>query len=194
MAVVGVFGGSFNPVHNGHIAVAREAVATGLVERVLMVLSPLNPLKERPEELAGDEDRLAMLRLACTPWPELTPSAIELTMPRPSYTSATLRRLAEEHPADRFRLLIGADNWECFPRWRDYSDILRDYAPIVYPREGSPMPLPGSGATPLEAGLHEISSTDIRRRIRARKPVNNLLPGTVLEYIHLHSLYSNGNT
>ena len=80
--VVGVFGGSFNPVHNGHIALAREVVRQGLADRVMMVLSPQNPLKEHPEALVADEDRLAMLRLACKGVPELEASDIELSMPR----------------------------------------------------------------------------------------------------------------
>lgn len=187
---VGVFGGSFNPVHTGHISLAREVVARGLAAKVLMVLSPLNPLKENPAELVDDLDRFEMLRIACAPYPELIPSAVELSMPRPSYTVDTLRRLGADHPGVKFRLIIGADNWQIFDRWKDYGEILRDYSPVVYPRSGFPMPLPGSGADPLEAGLYEISSTDIRRGLRNGRDMNKTLPPGVLDYIRRHSLYT----
>lgn len=186
---VGVFGGSFNPVHNGHIALAREVVARGLADKVMIVLSPLNPLKEDPAALIDDEQRMEMLRIACGPYPELEASDIELSMPRPSYTIDTLRRLSAAYPDDTFRLVMGADNWDCFRQWRCPDEILRDYPPIVYPRDGYGMPADGSGATPLWADLLQVSSTEIRERLIKGKPVNNLLPPAVLEYIQAHSLY-----
>lgn len=188
--VVGVFGGSFNPVHDGHVALAREVVARGMADRVMMVMSPLNPLKENPEALVADRHRMEMLRLACGAYPELTASDLELTMPRPSYTIDTLRRLSAENPGDTFRLIIGADNWACFGRWRCHDEILRDYAPVVYPRGGYPMPGEGSGATPVDAVLYPVSSTGIRNRIIRAQPVDHLLPPEVLEYIRANSLYS----
>lgn len=187
--VVGVFGGSFNPVHNGHIALAREVVRQGLADRVMMVLSPQNPLKEHPEALVADEDRLAMLRLACKGVPELEASDIELSMPRPSYTINTLRRLTLERPADSFRLIMGADNWAGFSRWRESGEILRHYSPIVYPRPGFPMPEAGSGAQGMDASLFPVSSTEVRRRLEKGEPVNNLLPPEVLSYIKQHGLW-----
>lgn len=189
METYGVFGGSFNPVHNGHIAVAREAIRSGLVDKVMMVVSPLNPLKAAPDELIDDQQRLEMLRLACAPFPGLEASGIELTMSRPSYTINTLRRLQQENPASRFRLIIGADNWDCFHRWRDWEEILARFAPVVYPRRGYQMPPDGSGATPLPAPLEEVSSTLIRQRLVKGEPVNNLLLPMVLDYIRLHNLY-----
>lgn len=190
---IGVFGGSFNPVHNGHIAVARAAVKSGAVDRVLMVMSPLNPLKSRPDELLDDTLRLEMLRLGCAPHPELEASDIELTMPRPSYTIDTLRRLQLEHPRATLRLIIGADNWDCFCQWRSWEDILAEFPPLVYPREGYPLPGEGSTATVLDAPLEDISSTEIRERLIKGEPVNNLLPPLVLEYITLHQLYRREN-
>ncbi len=186
---IGVFGGSFNPVHYGHIALAREVVAGGLADKVMMVMSPLNPLKEDVGALIEDDLRMEMLRIACAPYPELEASDIELSMPRPSYTVDTLRRLSQMRPDDTFRLVIGADNWDCFRQWRCPDEILRDYAPIVYPREGYGMPDKDSGATPLWADLHHVSSTEIRQRLIKGEPVNKLLPPAVLEYIQAHSLY-----
>jgi nicotinate-nucleotide adenylyltransferase len=187
--VIGVFGGSFNPVHAGHISLAREVVARKLADKVVMVLSPLNPLKEDPASLIDDYLRMEMLRIACLPYPRLEASDIELSMPRPSYTIDTLRRLAASNPGDSFRLVIGADNWECFDRWKDYREILRDFHPIVYPREGCAMPGEDSQATPMWADLLPVSSTMIRQRLITGEPVNNLLPPAVLDYIRANGLY-----
>lgn len=187
--VIGVFGGSFNPVHAGHISLAREVVARKLADKVMMVMSPLNPLKEDPASLIDDDLRMEMLRIACLPYPELEASDIELSMPRPSYTIDTLRRLAASHPGDSFRLVIGADNWECFDRWKDYREILRDFHPIVYPREGCAMPGEDSQASPMWADLLPVSSTMIRQRLIKGEPMNNLLPPAVLDYIRANGLY-----
>lgn len=187
--VIGVFGGSFNPVHAGHISLAREVVARKLADKVMMVMSPLNPLKEDPASLIDDDLRMELLRIACLPYPELEASDMELSMPRPSYTIDTLRRLAASHPGNTFRLVIGADNWECFDRWKDYREILRDFHPIVYPREGCELPGEDSQATPMWADLLPVSSTMIRQRLIKGEPVNNLLPPAVLDYIRANGLY-----
>lgn len=187
--VIGVFGGSFNPVHAGHISLVREVVARKLADKVVMVLSPLNPLKEDPASLIDDYLRMEMLRIACLPYPRLEASDIELSMPRPSYTIDTLRRLAASNPGDSFRLVIGADNWECFDRWKDYREILRDFHPIVYPREGCAMPGEDSQATPMWADLLPVSSTMIRQRLITGETVNNLIPPAVLDYIRANGLY-----
>lgn len=187
---IGVFGGSFNPVHAGHIALARSVVAQGKADRVMMVLSPLNPLKSRPEELIEDSLRLEMLRIACEPWPELEASDIELTMPRPSYSIATLRRLSELFPDDRFRLIIGADNWALMPQWREHQAIIRDYSPIVYPRKGFPLPGPGDGAEAIDAQLWPMSSTEIRSLLKAGHAADKLLPQGVGDFIRRHDLYT----
>lgn len=188
--VIGVFGGSFNPVHNGHVSLAREVVARGLADKVMMVVSPLNPLKENPASLIDDSLRMEMLHLACAPYPELEASDIELSMPRPSYTVDTLRKLSAENPHDSFRLIIGADNWECFDRWKSHGEILRDYSPIVYPRRGCVMPGEDSPATPMWADLLPVSSTEVRERLARGREVNNLVPPAVLDYIRANSLYS----
>lgn len=186
---IGVFGGSFNPVHNGHIVVARAAVESGLVNRVLMVVSPLNPLKTKPEELLDDHIRLEMLRIACDPFAELEASAVELTMPKPSYTIDTLRKLLELNPDDEFRLIIGGDNYAIFPKWRNYQEIIDRFAPIVYPREGYPMPKEAGDFTPLDAPLFPLSSTEIRNRLRSGDSVDGLLPPGVVDFIRTHRLY-----
>lgn len=189
VTTTGVFGGSFNPVHNGHIALAREVVRQGLADRVMLVLSPLNPLKANSQALQPDSIRMEMLRLACAPYPELEASDIELSMPRPSYTIDTLHRLSQERPGERFRLIIGADNWAIFNRWRASEELLRDYSPIVYPRDDFPMPEDGSGATPLSSTLFPYSSTEVRNRLESGLPVNNMVAPEVLSYIKQHNIW-----
>lgn len=187
---VGVFGGSFNPVHSGHIELARGVVSSGLVDEVWLVMSPLNPFKAGADDLAPDADRLAMLRLAVEDYPDLHVSDIELSMPRPSYTVNTLERLARENPATDFRLIIGADNWVAFDRWRDPETILRRFPPIVYPRSGSPLPpVAPPGVDFLDLPLWNVSSTEVREMIREGKNPNNLIPAKVYSYIVGHGLY-----
>lgn len=187
---VGIFGGSFNPVHRGHTAIAEGIVRAGLADEVWLTLSPLNPLKAGSTELAADADRLAMLRLAAEGLPGVEVCDIELSMPRPSYSVNTLRKLSELYPETRFRLVIGGDNWSVFDRWRDYETLLRDYAPIIYPRpgevlEGIPEGVDVCGGLPLI----DVSSTMVRERVAAGLPVNNLVDPKVYKYIIDHKLY-----
>lgn len=192
---IGIFGGSFNPVHLGHIKLAEGVVASGLVDEVWLVMSPLNPFKADSSELASDADRLAMLRLATENTSEafrgrLKVSDIELSMPRPSYTINTLRKLSEEHPGDSFRLIIGADNWAKFSGWRAHEELLRDFHPIVYPRSGFPLPEKApDGVDFLHLRLWNVSSTEIRRMIAEGTDPNNLLSPEVYNYIVSHNLY-----
>lgn len=171
----------------GHIRLARTLVERGLVDEVWLVLSPLNPLKEHPEALASDEDRLAMLRAAVEPFPELRACDVELSMPRPSYTVDTLRRLQADNPDKDFRLIIGADNYQIFRRWREPDYILSHFAPIIYPRPG--YPTEGCVASLPQT---DVSSTEIRRLIAAghRERLNNSLPHGVLDYIIRRGLYN----
>lgn len=182
---IGIFGGSFNPVHNGHIALAEALVERGIVDKVWLTLSPLNPLKSHPEELVADADRLAMLKLATEDSARLDVCDIELSMPRPSYTINTLRALSKQYPQHRFRLIIGADNMVIFDKWKDHMAIARDYRPVVYPR-------PGYNCNEAIDGLPQfpVSSTEIRQLLKEHKPVNNLLPPKVIEYIYCRGLYS----
>lgn len=180
---VGIFGGSFNPVHNGHIALAETLAETGVVDEVWLTLSPLNPLKENPRELVDDNERLAMLHLAADEIKGLKVCDIELTLPRPSYTINTLKALSESYPDTAFRLIIGSDNMLIFDRWKDHDEIMRAYRPIVYPRPGYPC----TGT--LDLPVHDISSTTIRERVRMHMPIDNLVPPAVANYIAKNRLY-----
>lgn len=181
---VGILGGSFNPVHNGHIAVAKAVIKAGMADEVWLTLSPLNPLKANSSELAPDHDRLEMLRLATEGVNGLRVCDIELSMPRPSYTINTLNELSRIHPGIRFRLLIGADNMQIFNRWRAHDEIAERFSPIVYPRPGYKC----EGC--LDMDEFDISSTEIRRMLKDGENVNNLMPEKVVNYIRRHSLYT----
>lgn len=180
---IGIFGGSFNPVHCGHIALARELVERGVVDQVWMTLSPVNPLKKDSSELLPDDVRMHMLRLACHGVPGLEVCDIELRLPRPSFTINTLEALAAEHPQLSFRLIIGADNMLIFDRWKAHERILSEFNPIVYPRPGYPWP----GA--LNLPVHDISSTAIREMIRNGQEIKGLVPEPVRKYIIETGIY-----
>lgn len=179
----GIFGGSFNPVHNGHIALAKALVNTGVVDQVWLTLSPLNPLKANPDELVPDDMRLDMLHLAADGVPGLKVCDIELSLPRPSYTINTLKALSAAYPETEFRLVIGSDNMLIFDRWKDHAEIMRRYSPIVYPRPGyqceSALPLP----------VCDISSTLVRQRIHNGESVKGMINPDVANYIRQNRLY-----
>lgn len=188
---IGILGGSFNPVHIGHIILADYIVQFTDITQVWLMLSPLNPLKENPEQLISDRHRLEMLRIATEGNPRLKPCDIELSMPQPSYSINSLNRLQELHPDKKFSLIIGSDNWLVFDRWRSHEEILRNYAPIVYPRPGYDI---GAKALPenvtlVNAPTLDISSTFIRKAIAEDLDMQNFLPKGVAEYIQKNGLY-----
>ena len=134
MKRIGLFGGSFNPVHLGHTALAAYVCEQGLVDEVWMMVSPQNPLKQNLE-LLDEQHRLAMMQLAVAPYPALKACDFEFHLPRPSYTYHTLQALRTAYPDSTFSLIIGEDNWQNFHRWYRGEEILRETPVIVYPRE-----------------------------------------------------------
>lgn len=188
--VTGIFGGSFNPVHSGHMMLASYIAQFGPVDDVELVLSPDNPLKSGME-MAPESDRLAMLRLACAGSNVVNPNDIELTMPRPSYTIDTLSRLAAERPSHDFRLIIGSDNWCIFDKWKSAREIVERFGVIVYPRRGYPVVTDGSPrVTVVDAPMIDISSTFIRGKIADGADMNFFVPSGVYDYIKSRNLYS----
>ena len=133
MKRIGIFGGSFNPIHLGHTALAAYICEQGLVDEVWLMVSPQNPLK-RDLTLLDENERLAMVRLAVAPYPTLKACDFEFTLPRPSYTYHTLQALRQAYSDCEFSLIIGEDNWQCFDRWYRGEDIARETPIIVYPR------------------------------------------------------------
>lgn len=192
---IGIYSGSFNPIHQGHVALCDYLVEQGVVDEVWLIRSPLNPLKAAcADTLAPDPHRQAMLELAIEGHAGLSTSTIEDELPRPNYTIMTLRALQERYPEHRFHLIIGGDNWLIFPRWREADTILRDFHLIVYPRPGSPLPPIDTERYPtvrlIDAPLHDISSTQLREMLKqGNNPDERLLSPRVLHYIQQHHLY-----
>ena len=185
----GIFGGSFNPIHTGHIALARQLREVAGLDEVWLMVSPQNPLKQQAS-LLDDDLRLQMAKtaLADEPFPFIEVSDYEFHLPRPSYTWNTLQALKDDYPNREFVLLIGGDNWERFPRWYRADDIIRNYQLIVYPRRGSDIDLTSlpPTVTIVEAELLDISSTDIRRRVRRHQSIKGMVPDSILDAVTEH--------
>lgn len=186
---IGILGGSFNPVHIGHMMIASYLVQWGYVDKVWLTLSPRNPLKSESAELIPDLKRLAMLNLAIKGAPGLDVCDIELSLPTPSYTINTLEALKATYPGKRFKLIIGADNWNVFDRWRASQKILDEYGVIVYPRPGYPIERHVDGMELVGVPTVNISSTFIRKALAKGKNVEYFLPQGVYKYIQNHHLY-----
>lgn len=174
-----LFGGSFNPVHCGHLSLARHLLATEPdVDEVWLVVSPMNPFKAHASDLLADDLRLRLTRLAVEGEAGLRVSDCEMRLPRPSYMYLTLRHLRATCPGHRFSLLIGADNWVAFRRWAEWQEILAAHEVLVYPRENCPVSaqtLP-PGVRLIDAPLQPVSSTQIRQRVARGLPVSGLVP------------------
>jgi nicotinate-nucleotide adenylyltransferase len=180
----GLFFGSFNPIHVGHLIIANHMLEFGGLDEVWFVVSPHNPLKKQ-SGLLEDHHRLAMVNVAIEDNPRFRSSNVEFSLPRPSYTLTTLTVLTEKYPGKQFVLLVGADSLESFHKWRNYETILKDYHLLVYPRPGSDG---GSfrdhpSVTWVNAPLMQISSTFIRESIHKNKSVKYLLPEKVYAYM-----------
>ena len=175
---IGIYGGSFNPIHRGHIALARQIRRILRLNEVWFMVSPLNPLKKDNTDLLDDEIRLNLTRKALEKEEGLVACDYEFHLPRPSYTWDTLQALSKDYPEHKFTLIIGADNWAVFDRWYRADDILNNYHVAIYPRKGSPVDfekLPPS-VTLMETRYYRHSSTEIRRRLREGKTVRQLVP------------------
>ncbi len=207
---VGVFGGSFDPIHEGHINLAKYVLDHTDLEEIWLMVSPRNPLKDHGP-IATDQQRLEMALLAVEGSSGIRVSDFEFNLPIPSYTYKTLTELKKAYPENDFRLIIGGDNWATFDRWRNPKEILSEFGVIVYPRPGETLSDPALASSPLDlntlkknmvflqdAPQMPISSTEIRHLLKSSLSqhthcATNLipfLPSKVAEYIKLHSLYA----
>lgn len=188
MIRTGLFGGTFNPIHIGHIALAQWLIDKDYFDEVWLMLSPENPLKaDRPG--ATDANRREMLALACRNHAGLKPCFVEFDLPRPSYTVDTLRYLSATCPDRKFALIIGADNWQIFNKWRNPDEILLRHGVVVYPRPGYNMPnsAPAGVVLAYDAPQTDVSSSQIRQSVAANA---SMLPAEVADYIKRNSLYA----
>ena len=167
---IGIFGGSFNPIHSGHLAISRAALEQCRLDEVWLMVSPQNPLKQQ-SELLDDSLRFEMAQKALEGINGVKACDYEFHLPKPSYTWNTLQNLSKDYPDHRFCLLIGGDNWAHFERWRHWKDILRHYDVVVYPRD--------EFAGTIDLPLINVSSTEIRQKVRAGERISGLVPECV---------------
>lgn len=189
---IGIFGGSFDPIHTGHAIVAQYIISSGAVDRLWFMVSPVNPLKADKVRQVADTDRLRMVEMVSRPMEGVETSAFEFSMPKPSYTIDTLNALQEKFPNDEFCLIIGGDNWEVFGKWRNSKEILDKYHVLVYPRLGYKVDIPNElkdRVTLIDAPVIELSSTQIRERLSKGQSVRYYVPDKVLDYIERKHLY-----
>lgn len=190
---IGIYGGSFNPIHRGHTELAASIVRQGLVDELWLLVSPLNPLKQdATSDIAEYEHRLNMARLATEGIEGVKVSDFERHLPIPSYTITTLGELRNAYPEHEFVLVIGADNWERFPRWYHAQEIIDTYSILIYRRPGCEMDemlLPPSVQV-VDTPLYDISSTEIRESVKKGRMPLKWVDRKVATYIRVHHLYS----
>lgn len=187
---IGLFFGSFNPIHIGHMAIANYMVEFTDMDQLWFVVSPHNPLKEK-KSLLSQQQRLYMVNVAVEDYPKFKSSNIEFDLPQPSYTVNTLAHLKEKYPQHTFSLIIGQDNLVTFDKWKNYEEILKQFKLYVYPR-------PNCVASKFDAHpnviftkapMMDISSTFIRNAVKEKKDVRLFLPEKVWDYVESMNFY-----
>ncbi len=204
---IGLYFGTFNPIHVGHLTLANHMVEFGELDEVWMVVTPHNPHKKK-NTLLDNHHRIAMVDIALEHYPKIKSSKIEFDLPQPNYTVNTLAVLEEKYPKQQFCLIMGEDNLKNLHKWKNYEVILERYAIYVYPRINTPKP-PSTGesqANPplrgawgvsadltnvhvVNAPIMEISSTFIRKGIKDGKNIRPMLPQNVWEYLDEMNFY-----
>lgn len=191
----GIFCGSFNPIHIGHLALANYLCEYEELDEIWFMISPQNPLK-RQADLLKNELRLELAKAAISEYPRFRVSDFEFSLPCPSYTANTLDKLKETYPERLFHLIIGSDNWGIFDQWKDYEHIIAEYPILIYPRPYYPVdetkPLP-TGVRAVNAPLLDISSTFIRESLAAGKDMRFFLHPEVYRTLRDFSYYTSEN-
>ena len=199
---VGLYFGTFNPIHVGHLIIANHMAEYSDLDQIWMVVTPHNPLKKK-STLLDDYHRLQMVHLATEDFPKIKPSDIEFKLPQPNYTVHTLIHLQEKYPNHEFSLIMGEDNIRSLHKWKNYQILLENHAIYVYPRLEAKGQTSESVATDAESALFknhskihlidapvvEISSTFIRENIKKGKNVQPLLPSKVWKYVDHNTFY-----
>jgi nicotinate-nucleotide adenylyltransferase len=189
---IGLYFGTFNPIHVGHLIIANHMAEHSDLDQVWMVVTPHNPLKKK-NTLLDDYHRLQMVHLATEDFPKIKPSDIEFKLAQPNYTVNTLAHLQEKYPDHEFSLIMGEDNLKSFHKWKNYEAILEHHDIYVYPRISSEMENLTFKNHPkihlIDAPVVEISSTFIRDNIKKGKNIQPLLPNKVWEYIDHNNFY-----
>ncbi len=186
---IGLYFGSFNPVHTGHLIVANHVVNHTDVDKIWFVVSPHNPLKDS-HSLLNEYDRLHLVNIAIEDNPKFRASNVEFHLPKPSYTIDTLAYLTEKFPLEKFSVVMGADSFQNLPRWKNFETLVERYSFIVYNRPGFEVEdRYGAQVQLLDAPLLHISSTYIRRQLKEQKSIKYIVPGAVEKYIEENRYY-----
>ena len=189
---IGLYFGTFNPIHIGHLIIANHFAEYSGLDQIWMVVTPHNPLKNK-QTLLDDYQRLQLVFLATEDYPKIKPSDIEFKLAQPNYTVNTLAHLQDKHPQHEFSLIMGEDNLKSLHKWKNYEVILQNHDIFVYPRISSELETLSYKDNPKihinDAPIVEISSTFIRENIKNKKNVRPLLPEKVWEYIDHNNLY-----
>jgi nicotinate-nucleotide adenylyltransferase len=187
---IGLFFGSFNPIHAGHMIIAQVMATHTDLDKVWFVVSPQNPLKSS-KGLLHEFDRYDLVKVAIADNNKFEVSDIEFHLPKPSYTIHTLANLSEKHPGKEFKLILGEDNLENFPQWKNYDQILEHYGVYVYPRPHVTISelKRHPRITLIDSPLLDISATYIRNCIKNNKSIRYLVPESVERMIHDKQFY-----
>ena len=181
---IGIYPGSFNPVHIGHLALANFVAEYGEFDEIWFLITPQNPLKKK-DDLIDQNLRLTWLEKSICNFPKFKVCTVEWEMPQPTYTINTLQRLRVMYPENTFELVIGSDNWETIHRWKDYQVILKNFKTSIYPRLGTGKIIFNHPNVQMIKGAPkiELSSTFIRKAIKKGKDVRFFLPLGIYEDI-----------
>ncbi len=186
---IGLYFGSFNPVHVGHLIIANHILNETDIEKVWFVVSPQNPFKTE-STLLNEFHRLHLVRLATEDDTRIKASDIEFGLPKPSYTTATLTYLAEKHPEHEFCIIMGSDSFQNLHKWKNYEVIVKNYPVYVYTRPGfEAINNIGAMLNVLDAPLLQLSATLIRKYIKEGKSARYMIPEKVLEEIEKGGYY-----
>lgn len=189
---IGLYFGTFNPIHIGHLTIANYMVEYSTLDEVWIVITPHNPHKKK-KTLLDDVHRLTMVRIAVEEYPKLKASNIEFNLPQPNYTINTLAHLEEKYPEHHFCLIMGEDNLKNFHKWKNYEIILERFHLYIYPRiaEGTVNNIFKNHPNihKINAPIMELSSTFIRKAIKQGKNIRPMLPENVWQYLDEMNFY-----
>ena len=189
---IGLYFGTFNPIHVGHLIIANHLAEHSDLDQIWMMVTPHNPLKQK-NTLLNDFQRLHLVHLATEDYPKIKPSDFEFNLTQPNYTVNTLAHLQDKYPQNEFSLIMGEDNLKNFHKWKNYKTILDNHKIYVYPRISNDLDNLEFKNHPkihiIDAPIVEISSTFIRENIKNQKNVQPLLPTKVWEYIDKSGFY-----
>lgn len=185
---IGLYFGSFNPIHHGHLIIANHIVENTELKQVWFVVSPQNPFKPA-QSLLNEYQRLHMVRQSIEGAIKLKESDIEFHLPKPSYTVDTLTYLAEKYPQHQFTVIMGSDSYQNLPKWKNAEIILKNYSIVIYKRPGFEVENLPANVLVLNAPLLEISSTQIRKMIKEGKSIRYMVPDVVEQEIEKNAYY-----